>query len=121
MISHPQPQDAIVAEMLTMLDAGQRETFEERSAIRQFDGQFPLGHAESLAMLEVLRRYPATLTGITVLQIEIDGGNEWLLTTDVPLARQYLADIGAKEVEPVNLAKVINEQYDCLACLTTLG
>lgn len=121
MNSYPNPQDEIVAEMVAKLDQGQRETFEERSSIRHFDGHFPYGHAECLAMLEVLRRYPSLLTGVTTVQIEIDGGTEWLVTTDLPFTRQHLADIRGKEVEVVNLATVINEQYGSLATLTPLG
>lgn len=118
---YPQPQDEIVAEMVSSLDEGQREGFEERASIRESDGQFSRGHAECLAMLEALRRYPSLLTGVTAVQIEIDGGTEWLLTTDLPVARQYLVDISGKEVAVVNLTTLINEQYGCLACLTNLG
>jgi hypothetical protein len=117
---YPQPQDEIVAEMVSTLDEGQREYFEERAGIRANDGHFPCGHAECLAMLEVLRRYPSLLTDIIALQIELDGSTEWLLTTDLPIARQHLANVCGKEVAVVNLTAVINEQYGGLACLSTL-
>ena len=61
------------------------------------------------------------LSGITVLQIELDGGTEWLLTTDLPFARQHVADIHAKEIAVVNLADVLELQYGGVATLTTLG
>jgi hypothetical protein len=118
---YPQPQDDIVAEIANYLDIGQREYFEERASIREMDSHFPRGHAESLAMLEVLRRYPSIVTGITALQIELDGGTEWLLITDLTFARQHLADICANEIVVVNLSTVINEQYSGLARLSTLG
>lgn len=118
---YPEPQDEIVAELLRCLDEGQRESFEERAGIRETDGHFSRRHAECLAMLEVLRRSPSIVTGITALQIELDGSTEWLLTTNLSFARQHLANIGGKEMEVVDLTTVINEQHGGLACLTNLG
>lgn len=50
------PEDSIVAEMVLMLTEGQQEDFEERAAIFEFDAGLARGHAECLALLEVLRR-----------------------------------------------------------------
>ena len=55
---HKPPIDELVADMLNFLDAGQREDFEERAGIIEFDGQLSRGHAECLALLDVLRRHP---------------------------------------------------------------
>ena len=55
------PMDALVAEVVDLLDARLREVFEERAGILEFDAGYPRGHAECLALLEVLRRYPAVL------------------------------------------------------------
>ena len=68
----------------------------------------PRGHAESLALLDLLRRHPSVLSGVTVLEIELDGGTEWLLTTDLPYARRYLADVGGTEIAVRNLADVVD-------------
>lgn len=57
------PQDPLVAELVKKLDGGQREDFEERAAIIEFEGHLPRGHAECLALLDVLRRNPSALTG----------------------------------------------------------
>lgn len=50
------PEDSIVADMVLMLTEGQREDFEERAAIVEFDAGLARGHAECLALLEILRR-----------------------------------------------------------------
>ena len=81
------PTDPLVAELVIRLDDALREDFEERAGIMQFDGQLPRGHAECLALLDVLHRHP--LTGISVLEIELDGGTEWLLTTDLSIAIRH--------------------------------
>lgn len=61
------PQDPLVAEMVERLDAGQREDYEERAAIIEFDGQIQRGHAECLALLDVLRRNPTALTSLVAM------------------------------------------------------
>jgi len=115
--SHPTPKDAIVIEMVDRLGADDREAFEERAAIIEYDGQLPRAHAECLALLEVLR----AAQGLQVLQIELDGGTEWLLTTDLAFARAYLADIGVRDVAVFAPADVVEEQYGGAAVLGTLG
>jgi len=58
------PLDALVADMVSLLDDNQREEFEERAAIIEFEAKVPRAHAECLALLAVLRRHPAVLTTI---------------------------------------------------------
>jgi hypothetical protein len=113
------PTDPLVVELLTCLDDDLREDFEERAGIMEVDGQLPRGHAECRALLDVLHRHP--FTGISVLQIELDGGTEWLLTTDLTYARRYLADVGGHEIAVRNLADVLLTQYGGIAVLNTLG
>lgn len=115
------PTDPLVAELVALLDASQREAWEERAAIMQFDGQLPRGHAECLALLDLLRRHPSALSGVSVLEIELDGGTEWLLTTDLPYARRYVADVGGHEIAVRHLTDVLLTQYGRVAVLTTLG
>ena len=111
----------IVADLLGRLDAAKIESQSERSAILKFDAGVSRAEADALAMLDLIRLNPLALSGITVLQIELDGGSEWLLTTDIAFARQHLADIGAKEIAVVSLAYVVAEQFGGIATLTTLG
>ena len=120
--NHPIPKDATVIEMVGRLGADDREAFEERAAIIEYDSHVPRAHAECLALLEVVRRSNAlAVTSVVALQIELDGGTEWLLTTDPAFAREYLADIGGREVAVLDLADVIHEQYGGVAVLGTLG
>ena len=115
------PHDPLVAELVERLDANQREAWEERAGIMQFDGQLPRGHAECLALLDLLRRHPSVLSGVTVLEIELDGGTEWLLTTDLQYARRYVADVGGHEIAERHLPDVLLTQYGGIAVLNTLG
>ena len=59
------PIDTLVAEILDRLDDRLREEFEERAAIIEFDAGCSRGHAECLALLDVLRRHPEVLLNAT--------------------------------------------------------
>ena len=115
------PTDPLVAELVERLDASQREAWEERAGIMQFDGGLTRGHAECLALLDLLCRHPSVLSGVTVLEIELDGGTEWLLTTDLQYARRYITDVGGHEVAEHHLPDVLLTQYGGIAVLNTLG
>ena len=115
------PTDPLVAELVTRLDDALREDFEERAGIMEVDGQLPRGHAECRALLDVFRRHPSVLSGVTVLEIELDGGTEWLLTTDLVYARRYVSDVGGNEIAVHQLADVLLTQYGGIAVLNTPG
>lgn len=115
------PYHPILADLLGHRDANQLEAYEERAGILEFDAGISRQLAEAIALLDLIRLNPLALSGITALQVELDGSAEWLLTTDLTFARQHLADIGAKEVAEVNLANVVAKQYGGIAALTTLG
>lgn len=51
----------IVEDMLKHLDEDQREDFEERAAIMEYDAKMPRDHAECLALLYLIKKYPAAL------------------------------------------------------------
>jgi hypothetical protein len=52
------PMNEVVADLVSRLDAGLREAFEERASIREFDGGLNRELAEALALLDVIRQYP---------------------------------------------------------------
>lgn len=115
------PIDPIVGDLLSRLNENLQEEFEERAAILEFDANFPRRLAESLGLLDVLRRNLSGLTGVTALQIMLDGETQWLAVTDAIYARQHLADIHAKVISECDLRIAIEEQYAGCACLTNLG
>ena len=51
----------IVAELVGRLPEDLKEEWEERAAIMEFDGGLSRDHAECLALLEIIRRYPIAL------------------------------------------------------------
>jgi hypothetical protein len=109
-------------DLIDKLPAALMETWSERSALIEYEAvTHPRALAEALALIELLRQHPNLLTGVTMLQLELAGGAEWLLTTDLDFARRHLAEVGGVEIAVINLAEVLNRQYGGLAMLTTLG
>ena len=111
----------IVVGLVSRLDANVREAYEERAGIMEFDAKQPRALAEALALLDTLRRYPYALTGVTVLQVELDGERLWVLATDLDYVRKRLADIGATETGTGDLAETVKDQFGGTAVLTQLG
>lgn len=103
----PRPVDPLVADLAERLDDSHREWFEERAGIVEFDAGHSRVDAERLALLMLLQRHPAALTGVTALQMTLDGATRWALTGDADRARLHLAELGAVEVHEVALADVL--------------
>lgn len=57
-------QHPILTEMLSALDEGQREFYEERAGVLEYDAGLDRQFAEMLALLEVIRRtgWPSSTT-----------------------------------------------------------
>ena len=51
------PQHPVVLQMLSSLDGKQREFYEERAGILEFDAGLDRPFAEALALLEMIRLY----------------------------------------------------------------
>ena len=118
---YPRPSDEVVANAVDRLNDGLRELFEERAGIREHDGLLDRRLAEALALVDVLVQYPTALTGLTVLQVELDGSTEWVLTGDLGYARQHLADIGGKDLAELDPLDVVRVQFGNVAVLAVLG
>ena len=114
------PINTLVEDMVNILDDRLREDFEERSAIMEFDAELPRAHAECLALLDLLHRNPALLTGVTVIQVEVANAIQCWATTDLESARQHLSDIGGIEMSMCSLADVIDQQFSGIAALASI-
>jgi len=101
------------ADLVTRLSDDLREYFEERAAIREFDGGLPRDHAECAALLDTLRRDPLAFAGVTVLQVELAGVHRFVLASDA--AR--LLQMGVKVLGVADLPNAIAE-FQGLAELT---
>jgi hypothetical protein len=56
--------NTLVESIVSQLNPAQREEFEERAAIMEFEGKLERNYAEALALLDVLNRHTEALNGI---------------------------------------------------------
>jgi hypothetical protein len=122
----PIPNDSLVAVLVSKLDDNLLEDWEERASIMTFDALLEKGHAECLAMLDLLCRHPEVLqsgvrrsVGVLVLHATIGQESMWLVSADTNAARQHLVDLGATKIRECDLRTVLDEQYSGMAMLTT--
>lgn len=115
------PQDETVADLVELLDDNLQEMFSERAACRQFEAGFAKAHAEALALLDVIERYPDALAGVIAFTVEYDGATHWIVTTDEDLAREYVARKKGAERAKRSLAATINMDFDGLAQITAVA
>ena len=115
---HPVPLDAGVARLVQQLDDGGREAFEERAGILEFDARLPRLEAERQALVQTLARYgfPGA-PDVRLLQVQVAGATQWLLSTNPIAARRALAGQGAGAVVEVDLADTLQRQFSGLAVL----
>lgn len=115
---YPESLDGHVRRIVAWLDTDRREAFEERAAIVQYDGNVGREQAERLACLDILANHGLPCP-VRLLQVEMAGSTDWVLTTDVEVAKATLTELGGTDIveQPVDL--VVREQYGDLAVLGT--
>jgi hypothetical protein len=102
--------DPVIADLVSRLDADMREYFEERAGIRQYDGGLPREMAECLALLDVAKRHPLALSGLTVLQVEQGASTRLLMTTDAERTRARLSARGATVSDSPDLSAAVRDR-----------
>ena len=115
---YPEPLDGHVRRIVAWLDTNRREAFEERAAIAQYDGNLDQEHAERLACLDILATYGLPCP-VQLLQVEMAGSTDWVLTTDVESARSRLSELGGKHIAEVPVDDTVQCQFGDLAVLST--
>lgn len=105
------PIDPTVAELVDLLDDNLAEMFQERAAVREYEGGYTRGHAEALALLDVINRYPEALSGVTVFAFEIDGETHFVVTTDRDSMPSALTRATVKAVPIRGVAEIVRKTF----------
>lgn len=109
---------SLISDLTDRLDPDLRYLFEERAGIIEFDAEQTRDQAELLALVDLLRSYPAALVGVNAMQVKRDGTSEFVLATDVEAARQHLAAKNVSLIDTVDLAEILKTEFGGLALLT---
>lgn len=115
---YPEPLDGHVRKIVSQFDTNRREAFEERAAIVQYDAHVDRVQAERLAVLDVLAT-DGLPRPVHLLQVEMVGATDWVLTTDVEVARAALTELGGKHIVEVSLDDAVRRDFGDLAVLST--
>lgn len=113
------PVHPIVEALICRLDKGQREAFEERTGILQFEADNSRELAECLALLEVCRMNPLALAGAVCMSGRTPGGAVYVLAPTETSATASLALLGAHQAAPTDLSIAL-ASLGGTACLTPL-
>lgn len=114
----PEPLDEHVRQIIARFDDNRHEAFEERAAIVQYDGHVDRAQAERLAVLDVLAHYGLPCL-VHLLRVDIAGSTDWVLTTDVEVARAALTELGGEHIVELPADEVVRCQFGDLAVLGT--
>jgi hypothetical protein len=101
------PLDPIVEVLVRRLDANDRESFEERAGIFQFEAGRPRELAEPLALLEVCRVNPLALVRAVCMSGLAPGGPVYVLALTDTLAKASLGLLGAHRAVPSDLSMAL--------------
>lgn len=102
------PPDPEISDLVACLDKDRRELFEERAAIREFDGGLLRERAECLALLDVLRLHPMAFTGLTALRVCQGDTTRFALTANLASAIAQFSAQGLA-VEAIDLLRLVLE------------
>jgi hypothetical protein len=112
------PVDPRVARLAARLSASERESFEEKAAIRTHIGELACEQAEIEALLDVLSSQPAKPVRVFRLTLA-DNTSQWVLAFDLAPALSCLQVLGGSDIAEAELDDVLHQQFGGVAFLGT--
>ena len=97
------------------------EAWEERSAIREFDGGFSRPHAEALALLDLIDDEPDVLSDVRVARVDVDDEPRFFVSSSEELLREHAASLGGEIAARRSVAWTVDEEFGGLAEITAVG
>lgn len=91
------------------------EAWQERSAIREYDGGFSRPHAEALALLDLLDNDPDMLSNLRVGQIDVDEEPRFFVASSEELLRECAGKLGGEISARRSVAWTVDEEFGGLA------
>ena len=104
-----------VQALVERLPEDQLEAWQERSAIREYDGGFSRPHAEALALLDLLDDDPDMLSDLRVCQIDLDDEPRFFVSSSEELLREHATSLGGEIAARRSVAWAVDEEFGGLA------
>ena len=113
--------DERVQELIDRMPEELLEAWEERSAIREYDGGFSRPHAEALALLDLLDDDPDLLSNVRAYRVDVDDEPRYFVTSSEQLLREHAAILGGDIAARRSVAWTVDEEFGGLAEITAVG
>lgn len=110
--------DERVQELIDRLPEDLLEAWEERAAVREYDGGFSRPHAEALALLDLLDGDPDMLSNLRVAQIDLNDEPRYFVSSSEELLREHAESLGGEIAARRSVAWAVDEEFGGLAELT---
>ena len=107
--------DERIQELIDRLPEELLEAWQERSAIREYDGGFSRPHAEALAVLDLLDSDPDMLSNLCVARIDVEDTPRFFVASSEELLREHAELLGGEIAARRSVAWVLDEEYGGLA------
>ena len=97
------------------------EAWQERAAIREYDGGFSRPHAEALAVLDLLDIDPDVLSNLRAAQIDVDDTSRFYVASSEELLREHAELLGGEIAARRSVAWTVDEEFGGLAEITAVA
>ena len=94
------------------------DAWEERAAIREFDGGFSRPHAEALALLDLIDDEPDVLSNVRAYQVDVADESRFFISSSEELLQECAGRLGSEISARRSVAWVLDEEYGGLAEIT---
>jgi hypothetical protein len=107
--------DERVQELIDRLPEELLEAWQERSAIREYDGGFSRPRAEALALLDLLDGDPDMLSNVRVGQIDVGDEPRFFVSSSEELLREHAVCLGGEIAARRSVAWAVDHEFGGLA------
>jgi hypothetical protein len=91
------------------------EAWQERAAIREYDGGFSRPHAEALAALDLVESDPDVFTDLRAARIDVDHRRRHFVASSEQLLREHAELLGGEIAVRRSVAWCVDEEFGGLA------
>jgi len=107
--------DERVQQLIDRMPEELLEAWEERAAIREYDGGFSRPHAEALALLDLLDGEPDLFSNVRAYRIDLNDEPRYFVSSSEQLLREHASSLGGEIAVRRSVAWVVDHEYGGLA------
>ena len=94
------------------------EAWEERAAIREYDGGYSRPHAEALALLDLIDAEPDLLSNVRAYQIDLGDESRYFASSSEEVLREHAESLGGEIAARRSVAWTVDREFGGLAEIT---